>query len=223
MNREIPRPGLIEIILFTVIGAIIGSIIIFLIFFFKQIHRRHWWLPFFITFSSLLLFNVGVYYIYGIIKLYPLLYSSIVFIVFWLFKFILYKENYANENWLDEDYWRELDAFDFEEEIANFFREMGYKAKVTQKSVDYGVDVIVWIKNRKGVIKTAVQCKRYNGHPATCSEVRDLWGAKEYYNCKGAIMVALDGVTKQGEQFIDKFENYSFMTIDDIIEKAATI
>ena len=36
-------------------------------------------------------------------------------------------------------------------------------------------------------------------------------------------MIALDGVTRQGQQFIDKFENYDFMTIHDIIDKVREV
>ena len=148
-----------------------------------------------------------------------LLYSFLIFVITWGILFIFHKPQYYKEDWGKEEYWRNLNSYNFEEEIANLFRELGYKAKVTQKTVDFGVDVIVCIRG----IKTAVQCKRYNGHPATCSEVRDLWGAKDFYNCKGAIMVALDGITRQGQQFINKFENYDFMTIHDIIERAEGI
>jgi hypothetical protein len=220
------RPSGIEIFLSTIIISIITCIFTSLFFYFKEVNKRKLWKEFFLTFTPLVMLNYGYYAFINPFNLNTinfLLYTSISFIVCWILCFLFYSPVYYKKEWVTEEYWRTLDSYEFEEEIANLFRGMGYKAKVTQKSVDYGVDVIVWVKNRKRVVKTAVQCKRYNRHPATCSEVRDLWGSKDYYNCEGAIMVALDGVTKQGQQFISKFENYSFMTIDDIIKNAAQV
>ena len=92
---------------------------------------------------------------------------------------------------------------------------MGYSAQVTQERGDYGVDVIV----TKNGSRTAIQCKRYNGHKVSCEEVRDLWGAKDYYGCESAVMVGLDGVTTNAQRFIKRFErNYKVMTLKDLIE-----
>lgn len=209
----------LNLIILTIITVIFTSLFKIICIFFKNVKKRKLWKEFFITFSSLIMVNYSYYTFLNGSSLSFLFYSFAVFVIIWGVLFIVCNPKYYNSNWVRESYWRSLNAFQFEEETAELFRELGYKAQVTQKTVDFGVDVIVWIKG----IKTAVQCKRYNGHPATCSEVRDLWGAKEYYNCKGAIMIALDGITRQGQQFIDKFENYDFMTIHDIIERAEGI
>ena len=219
-NRvSFPKPSGIELVIISFIVAVFTSVFTLLFLYFKGIHKRKLWKAFFVTFTPLAMINYGYYAFFSNTTLHFLLYTSIPFVIFWILMFIFYKPQYYRDDWNNPEYWRHLGAFEFEEEITKLFQELGYKAKVTQKTVDFGVDVIVWIDE----VKTAVQCKRYNGHPATCSEVRDLWGAKDFYNCTGAIMIALDGITRNAQVFIDKFENYDFMTIYDIIEKVKRI
>lgn len=50
-----------------------------------------------------------------------------------------------------------LSPFEFEEFVADLFNEMGYNARATSKSADYGVDVIA----ENGAERVAIQVKRH--------------------------------------------------------------
>ncbi len=53
-----------------------------------------------------------------------------------------------------------LSPYDFEEAVAEIYRSYGYKVTVTQKSGDYGVDLLM--KDKKGTTH-AVQVKQFRG------------------------------------------------------------
>jgi uncharacterized protein YbcV (DUF1398 family) len=66
--------------------------------------------------------------------------------------------------------------YQFEEEIANLFKKMGYEANVTAKSGDYGVDVIA--RKDKDVI--AIQVKLFNyGNNVGNTYVQKLLGSMQ--------------------------------------------
>lgn len=78
----------------------------------------------------------------------------------------------------------------FEELVSNYFRSKGYKTELTPYSGDYGVDVFA-IKRKE---KIAVQVKMYGGSTRKINRqmVMELHGAKDYFDCTGAI-IATDG------------------------------
>ena len=63
----------------------------------------------------------------------------------------------TNLNWSSKNWWWSLDGWEFEEEVARVFELNGYKTKVTKKSGDGGIDIIMYKNN----YKYAVQCKHY--------------------------------------------------------------
>lgn len=112
----------------------------------------------------------------------------------------------GNSNW-----WRKLDPFAFEEEVAKWFREQGYKATVTKKSGDGGYDIIL-LKNDK---KIYVQCKHYNSQVGV-QLVREFYGVLVSDNIEEGIMVILDkGYTKAALDFIND-KNIRTMTLHDL-------
>ncbi|MFZ2268089.1 MAG: restriction endonuclease [Azonexus sp.] len=58
-------------------------------------------------------------------------------------------------------YWKSLDPYDFEKQVAELFSDCGFETRVTKKAGDNGVDVIA-TKNGK---RYAIQCKRYSDAP----------------------------------------------------------
>jgi len=72
-------------------------------------------------------------------------------------------------------------------------------------------------------IKYIVQCKRYNGHPATPQELRALWGVMNDFDADIAVMVATSGITDMGRAFVANKPNYEVLTLDDIIELSHNI
>lgn len=134
----------------------------------------------------------------------------------------IYKEAKDREYWQQKSYWENLSPFEFETAIGKLFKYLGYNVKITQKSRDGGIDILI----RKENIIKGVQCKHYKGKVGA-KEVRELWGVKDYFKFNnkvlkldGVIMVALSGVSKEGNDFISGFQNYELWTIDTIITEA---
>lgn len=71
-----------------------------------------------------------------------------------------------------------MDCYEFEEFVANIFRNLGYEASVTKKSNDQGVDIIL----RKGSISTAVQVKQYTDKIGNDS-VQQVVAGMKFYDC----------------------------------------
>lgn len=78
----------------------------------------------------------------------------------------------------------------FEELVCEYFRNMGYEAKTTPYSNDYGVDVFA----TKGKEKIAIQAKMYGSGIRKINRqmVMELHGAKDYFDCTKAV-IATDG------------------------------
>lgn len=77
-----------------------------------------------------------------------------------------------------------MDGFTFEHYVAQIFRDLGYKAEVTQESGDFGADVIL-TKERE---KICVQCKRYKGLVGIAA-VQEVLGSINYYNANRGCVV----------------------------------
>lgn len=89
-----------------------------------------------------------------------------------------------------------MSPYDFEEFIARLFKFMGYETEATQKSGDYGVDVVA----NNGVEKIAIQCKKYHdGNKVGNQAVQMLLGAMQFKNLRAdkGILITTSGFTKQ--------------------------
>jgi restriction system protein len=94
---------------------------------------------------------------------------------------------------------RKMDPRDFEEYVAELFRELGYNAKAVGRSHDEGVDVIA----EKDGTTHYIQCKRYN-RKVTLEEVRDFYGTLADKIAKGAnYFVTTDSFTLGAEKFAE--------------------
>lgn len=82
---------------------------------------------------------------------------------------------------------RQMDPFQFEHYIANLFRRLGYAAKVTARSVDIGVDVLL----KKDGKRAVVQCKRYGAEKCVGSpEIQQFVGSMQIYGVTQGFFVA---------------------------------
>ena len=89
------------------------------------------------------------------------------------------------------DWWRSLDGWEFEQEVTNLLRDLGYQAYVTPRSGDDGLDVMA----SKDGDQVGVQCKAH-GKPVGPRVVRELLGAlASRSDVQKAILVALSGTT----------------------------
>lgn len=92
------------------------------------------------------------------------------------------KIDFANKSTMT--YVDNLAGYEFEEFISSLLNNLGYDAKVTQESGDYGIDVVA-IKDN---IRYAIQCKNYS-QPVGNKAIQEAYSGKNYYDCHVAIVV----------------------------------
>ena len=86
--------------------------------------------------------------------------------------------------------WIHMGGFEFEREVAELYRRLGYKATVTQATGDGGVDVIL----TKYGMRIAMQCKHHST-PVGPKDIRELQGVVLTQDYDGGIFVSLNGFT----------------------------
>ena len=111
------------------------------------------------------------------------------------------------------DFWINLNGYQFENEVAKLYRQMGYRAQVTRKTADGGVDIILI----KGTEYIAVQCKHHKNKVGP-NDVRALQGVVHNGNYTSGIFVSLNGFTPTvvNEVYTGK-EIIELISLDDLI------
>ena len=122
----------------------------------------------------------------------------------------IHKENIRQE----QKYWFDLDPYDFEKEVAYWFEKQGYKAKVTQKTGDGGIDIII----SKDNYKAYVQCKRYKTSKVDRPTLNALYGVVCADKVNQGIVVCLLGITDEAKEFAKKV-GIKVVTIDELAPK----
>lgn len=172
-----------------------------------------------LLFSSLFLFEA--YYLLnkvGVDILWIYLIPAGMYALYWFYLFshpriLLVK---GNANWANKDWWWNLDGWEFEEEVAQIFRQNGYNAKVTKKTGDDGADIIMY-KNGEKVL---VQCKHY-ASPVEPAVARELNGIREDFGASKLLLVASSGVSKSCREFIQNKPYFKVLDLEDIIRIAS--
>lgn len=98
------------------------------------------------------------------------------------------------------DYWFKLDPYDFEEEVAHWYEKKGYKATVTAKSGDGGVDIIL----QKGGESMYVQCKRFTSSKVDRPTLNALYGVMCADGVRKGAVACLLGTTSEAKEFAEK-------------------
>jgi HJR/Mrr/RecB family endonuclease len=95
-------------------------------------------------------------------------------------------------------WWNQLSSYALEEAVAKMFNRKGYKAVVTKKSGDGGVDVIVEI-NEKTLL---IQCKGWQSK-VPVKDVRELAGVAAHYKNRNSVSVVVgtNGFTDEAIRF----------------------
>ena len=89
----------------------------------------------------------------------------------------------------------DFSPYEFEDFIAQLFKDNGYDVEGTNYSGDYGADVIT----SKNGIKTAIQVKRYSKtNKVGVKDINQIIGGKEFHKCDKAMVVCTSDYTKQG-------------------------
>lgn len=88
-----------------------------------------------------------------------------------------------------------MNGFEFEEYSKIFFTSKGFEVSVTQKSGDYGADLII----EKDGIKWAVQAKRYS-HKVSPKAIQEVVSSKAYYACEKACVITNSYFTQAAQK-----------------------
>ena len=111
--------------------------------------------------------------------------------------------NYTYHQEHDENDLYSLDPYEYENAVAEYFRDKGYfDVDTTPRSGDYGADVIAKSPNGK---KICVQCKRYKeDNRVGVKAVQEIYSAKGYYNCEQAYIFTTSSYTPQAQEMADR-------------------
>ncbi|GAA6957509.1 restriction endonuclease [Helicobacter pylori] len=88
-----------------------------------------------------------------------------------------------------------MNGFEFEEYSKIFFTSKGFEVSITQKSGDYGADLIV----EKDGVKWAVQAKRYS-HKVSPKAIQEVVSSKAYYACEKACVITNSYFTQAAQK-----------------------
>ena len=95
------------------------------------------------------------------------------------------------------DYWMRLDGHQFENAVANVFREKGYIATVSKQGGDGGIDIVIM----KDGEEIAVECKAHK-KPIGPDVARDLYGTMAHFGYNKGLIVSRSGFTSGVYDFI---------------------
>jgi|GEM_PF-701762 len=93
----------------------------------------------------------------------------------------------------------ELEPYEFEDLLGHLFTKMGYRAEVTQRSRDAGVDINISIENFGLSHTWIVQAKRYV-EPVGVKEIREYSSLRYRDNVDGVIIATTSGFTKEAQK-----------------------
>ena len=104
-----------------------------------------------------------------------------------------------------------LNPYEFEEWVARFLRTSGFNAYSTQRSGDYGVDVIA----EKNGTKIAIQVKKFS-KPVGIKAVQEIIAGKYYYNCHEGWVVTTAPYFTQAAKNLAQTQNIKLFNKNDL-------
>ena len=100
---------------------------------------------------------------------------------------------------------RDLAPRQFEELIAELFKDKGYDVEVTPRTRDGGLDIRAIQRSDIGTFLTLVECKRYaSTKPISVDIVRALYGVTESEHATMGIIATTSYFTGPAKSFQDK-------------------
>ncbi|MCZ7356897.1 MAG: restriction endonuclease [Candidatus Methanoperedens sp.] len=102
-----------------------------------------------------------------------------------------------------------MDPYDFELLLGDLFEAMGYATQVTQRSRDYGVDILIKLEHFGISHSWIVQAKKYNGSVGV-REVREYGSLRMRDRVDGVIIVTTGYFTQDA---IDEADQYNVKLI----------
>jgi restriction system protein len=99
------------------------------------------------------------------------------------------------------DLLRALEWKRFEEVCEGVWSLTGYPARATPLGPDGGVDVIIADKSDPATVFAIVQCKSWTSNVVGVEKVRALWGAKDHFKARLAVLYGLSGFSEDARAF----------------------
>lgn len=113
-----------------------------------------------------------------------------------------------------------LSSREFEELVAEMFRQQGFEVELTQETRDGGCDMIA-TKNIGGLpFMILIECKKYaREHPVGVNLVRSLLGVQTDRKANKAVLVTTSRFTKPARRFAENQQHLiSLVDIDDLLQ-----
>jgi restriction system protein len=95
----------------------------------------------------------------------------------------------------------EMSGTEFEEFVANELKKQNWIVILTPPGADQGLDIMA----TKGVLKVAVQCKRYT-QPVGNSAVQEIHAARSYYDANQACVISTSKFTRSAIELARKLD-----------------
>lgn len=96
---------------------------------------------------------------------------------------------------------QDMSGYEYEKFVAEKLRKDGFnRVEVTQKSGDFGADIIAVDSNWK---KVAIQCKKYSGTVGV-KAVQEVLAAMRYYACDYGMVVTNSTFTSAAKEIANK-------------------
>lgn len=152
--------------------------------------------------------------VYYFTKSISLAITTFITILLLLISVLAYKKK-AKELRLKRSGIRDIDQMDgvqFEHYLIALFKQLGYKAKITPSTNDFGADLLLNIKNKKIV----VQAKRYKSKVGI-KAVQEVVSAISYYKSHEAWVITNNYFTSQASK-LAKTNNVKLIDRDDLID-----
>jgi HJR/Mrr/RecB family endonuclease len=94
-------------------------------------------------------------------------------------------------NQLRSSHWRGMTGIEFENFLADVFREWGYVVETTKSTGDQGVDLVI----SKGGRRVAVQAKGYPGTTVGNKAIQEAHAGRSFYRCDSSAVITNSSFT----------------------------
>lgn len=116
------------------------------------------------------------------------------------------------------DHWWNLSAIPFETECAQLFRSIGFEAKITARTNDGNIDIIM----ERDRIRGAAQCKAWN-QPCGVKTVREFIGTIYSEDLRFDYLIAKSGFTPRARLLLRKIKIVEGWDLSNLVQDAATV
>ncbi|WP_321322291.1 restriction endonuclease [Labilibaculum sp.] len=119
---------------------------------------------------------------------------------------------------LEQQYWSNLNGYEFEDAVCKLFKDNGFSISSTSYSNDGGADLIIVHEDGR---KTIVQCKNFT-NPVSPSVVRDLLGTVIDFKASNGMLVCTGGFTSGTVEFANR-NGIELLDASDLIKMSRQI